>query len=58
MQWTPEENTAAVHATTAIFGTWSADEATKTFTVRDEAGMYLNQMGTELKCSVTLSGKY
>ena len=52
----PEENTAAVQATTATFDTWSADEASKTFAVRNEGGMYPNQIGTESKRSVTLAG--
>jgi hypothetical protein len=56
IQGTPEENTAAVQATTATFGTWSADEGSKTFTVRTEGGMYPNQVGTESKRSVILAG--
>src|ERR1044071_1514903 len=30
LKGTPEENTAAVHGTTATFGTWTFDEASKT----------------------------
>src|SRR6185436_17932231 len=45
MEGTPEENTAAVHATTATFGTWSVDEASKTLLIRNEGGMYPNQIG-------------
>ena len=53
---TPEENTAAVHGTTATFGTWSVDEASTTLIVRNEGGMFPNQVGTESKRSVTLAG--
>jgi hypothetical protein len=56
LEGTPEENTAAVHGTTATFGTWSVDEANKTITVRNEGGMFPNQVGTESKRSVTLQG--
>jgi hypothetical protein len=53
---TPEENKAAVHGTTAAFGTWSFDEANKTLIVRNEGGMFPNQVGTESKRSITLTG--
>jgi hypothetical protein len=53
---TPEENTAAVRATTASFGTWSVDEGSKTLTVRYAGSMFANQVGTESKRTVTLSG--
>ena len=56
LEGTPEENTAAVHGTTATFGTWSVDEANKTITVRNEGSMFPNQVGTESKRSVTLQG--
>jgi hypothetical protein len=56
LEGTPEENTAAVHGTTAAFGTWSVDEANKTITVRNEGGMFPNQVGTESKRTVTLQG--
>jgi hypothetical protein len=56
IQGTPEENTAAVHGTTASFGTWSVDEASKTFTVRNEGGMFPNQAGTDSKRTVALVG--
>jgi hypothetical protein len=51
---TPEENTAAVLATTASFGTWSVEG--NTMTVRIEAGMYPNQDGTSSTRTVSLSG--
>ena len=56
LEGTPEENKAAVHGTTATFGTWSVDEANKTITVRNEGSMFPNQVGTESKRSVTLQG--
>ena|SRR5437763_37414 len=49
LKGTPEENTAAVHGTTATFGTWTIDEASKTITVRYVGGMFPNQAGTEAK---------
>jgi hypothetical protein len=52
LKGTPEENTAAVHGTTATFGTWTVDEATKTITVRNVGGMFPNQAGTDSKRTV------
>ena len=49
LKGTPEENTAAVHGTTANFGTWTVDEASKTITVRNVGGMYPNSAGTDSK---------
>ena len=43
LEGTPEENKAAVHGTTATFGTWSIDEASKTLTVR--RGQHVSQPG-------------
>jgi hypothetical protein len=54
IQGTPEENTAAVKATTASFGTWSVDG--NTMTVRIEAGLYPNQDGTSSTRTVSVSG--
>src|SRR5262245_28560891 len=42
LKGTPEENTAAVHATTASFGTWTVDEASKMLIVRVDGRMYPN----------------
>src|SRR4051812_42321918 len=53
---TPDENTASVHGTTATFGTWSIDEANKTLTVRNEGSMFPNQVGTESKRTITVTG--
>jgi Lipocalin-like domain len=49
LKGTPEENTAAVLGTTATFGTWTVDEASKTINVRYVGGMFPNQAGTEAK---------
>lgn len=48
-QGTPEENTAAVRGTTATFGTWKIDEASKTITVHNVGGLFPNQAGTDTK---------
>ena len=56
LEGTPEENKAAVHGTTATFGTWSVDEANKTLTIRNEGGMFPNQAGTESKRTLILQG--
>jgi hypothetical protein len=53
---TPDENTAAVHATTATFGTWSVDEASKTLTIRITGGIFPNQVGSESKRTVSVTG--
>jgi hypothetical protein len=49
LKGTPEENTAAVHGTTANFGTWTIDETSKTITVRNAGGMFPNGAGVESK---------
>jgi hypothetical protein len=53
---TPEENTAAVRAMTATFGTWSVDEANKALTIKYTGSLLPNQAGTESKRTVGLSG--
>jgi hypothetical protein len=53
LKGTPEENSAAVHGTTATFGTWSVDEASKIVTVRNVGGMFPNQAGTDSPRTVT-----
>ena len=49
LKGTPEENAAAVHGTTANFGTWTVDEASKTITVRNVGGMFPNSAGSDSK---------
>jgi len=56
LKGSPEENTAAVHGTTATFGTWKVDEASKTLTVSYTGGMYPNQTGTDGKRSISVAG--
>jgi hypothetical protein len=53
LQGTSEENTAAVHGTTATFGTWTVDEASETVTVHYVGGMFPNQAGTDSKRIIT-----
>jgi len=53
LKGTPEENTAAVHGTTATFGTFTVDESCKTITVRNVGGMFPEQAGTDTKRIVT-----
>jgi len=56
LKGTPEENTAAVLGTTATFGTWSVEEASKTVTVHYVGGMFPNQVGTDSKRTVSITG--
>ena len=56
LKGTPEENAAAVHGTTATFGTWSVDEGSKTVTVRYVGGIFPNQAGTDGKRTVSVTG--
>ena len=53
---TPEENKAAVQGAISSFGTYSVDEANKTFTIRYEASSYPNLEGTEQKRPFTIAG--
>jgi hypothetical protein len=56
LKGTPEENAAAVHGTTATFGTWTVDEASKTINVRYVGSILPNQVGTESKRTFSLAG--
>jgi hypothetical protein len=56
LQGTPDENKAAVHGGIAQFGTYTVDEAKKTFTVRFEASTYPNNTGTEQTRPFTIVG--
>jgi hypothetical protein len=53
---TAEENAATVHGTTANFGTWTVDEASKTLTVRYVGSLFPNQAGSESKRTVSVTG--
>ena len=56
LQGTPEENKAAVHGSIGTFGTYTVDEASKSFTVRFEASTYPNNTGTEQTRPFTITG--
>jgi Lipocalin-like domain len=53
---TPDENKAAVQGALSGFGTYSVNEANKTFTVRFEGNSYPNQEGTEQTRACTIAG--
>jgi len=53
---TPEENKAAVLGGIASFGTYTVDEAKKTFTIRYEGSSYPNLEGTEQTRPFTIAG--
>jgi hypothetical protein len=53
---TPEENKAVAHGVLSYFGTYTVNEADKTFTFKVERSSYPNQNGLELKRGIqTLS---
>ena len=56
LQGTPDENKAAVHGSIGTFGTYTVDEASKSFTVRFEASTYPNNTGTEQTRPFTITG--
>ena len=56
MQGTPDENKAAVHGAIASFGTYSVNEANKTYTIRFEGSSYPNLEGTESTRAFTITG--
>jgi hypothetical protein len=56
VQGTPEENKAAVHGSIASFGTYTVDEANKTFTVRFLGNTFPNREGTEETWPVVING--
>ena len=56
MQGTPDENKAAVHGSIGTFGTYTVDEASKSFTVRFEASSYPNNTGIEQTRPFTITG--
>jgi hypothetical protein len=53
---TPDENKAVVQGVSSNFGTYSVNEANKTFTVRFEGSSYPNWEGTEQTRAFTLAG--
>ncbi len=56
MQGTPDENKAAVQGSIANFGTYTVDEANKTFTVSYEGSTYPNNEGTAQTRPFTITG--
>ena len=56
LKGTAEENAAVVQGTTANFGTWTVDEASKTLTVRYVGSLFPNQAGSESKRIVSVTG--
>jgi len=53
---TPDENKAAVQGSISSFGTYSVNEANKTFTIRYEGSSYPNLEGTEQTRAFTIAG--
>ena len=56
VQGTPEENRAAVHGSISSFGTYTVDEANKTFTVRYLGSTFPNREQTEETWPVVING--
>ena len=56
LQGTSDENKAAVHGSIGTFGTYTVDEANKSFTVRFEASTYPNNTGTEQTRPFAITG--
>ena len=56
LQGTPDENKATVHGTISSFGTYSVNEANKTYTIRFEGSSYPNLEGTESTRPFTITG--
>jgi len=56
LQGTPDESRAAVQGGIASFGTYTFNEADKSFTVRFEGSSYPNLTGTEQTRPFTLTG--
>jgi Lipocalin-like domain len=56
LKGTAEENAATIQGTTANFGTWTVDEASKTLTVRYVGSLFPNQAGSDSKRIVSVTG--
>jgi Lipocalin-like domain len=56
LQGTPEENKAAVHGGIGQFGTFTVNEANKSFTVRFEGSSFPNNTGAEQTRTFTITG--
>jgi glucose/arabinose dehydrogenase len=53
---TPDENKAVAQGVTSYFGTYSVNEANKTFTIKFEGSAYPNLEGTEQTRAFTIEG--
>ena len=53
---TAAENKAVVRATAVNFGTWSVNEADKTLSVHQEANIFPNDDGLDVKRTIALTG--
>ena len=56
LQGTPEENKAVMQGSVSSFGTYSVNEANKTYTIRFEGSSYPNLEGTESTRPFTITG--
>ena len=52
----PEEHAATVKGSVANFGTWSVDDTTKMLTYHIRGSTFPNQVGTDLKATVNVTG--
>jgi Lipocalin-like domain len=55
-QGTPEENKAVVQGTIGTFGTYTVDEAKKTYKLKFEGSSFPNRVGTEQTRPFTITG--
>ena len=53
---TPEEYKSIAQGVVANYGTWSADEASKTVTLKVERAFFPNAEGSEIKGTVDVTG--
>jgi hypothetical protein len=58
LKTTADENQAIAHGTFAYFGSYSVDEADKSFTIRVERSSYANQVGTDNRRVITSLTEY
>ena len=56
LQGTPDDNKATTQGTIVTYGTYSVDEAKKTYTLRIEGSSYPNFEGIEITRPVTITG--
>jgi hypothetical protein len=56
LQGTPDDNKVTAQGTISTYGTYTVDEAKKTYTLRIEGSTYPNLEGTEITRPVTITG--